>query len=403
MTKKRLLITAMSMNIGGAEKSLANLLNLLDYEAYDVDLLLFQRRGDFLSQVPRQVNIVSVPELDILYGAEECNGFSLAKKNALKVWRYFATGIVHTVEKQFDRRRLLRWQRFYSARIPMLSGCYDCAVSYSGGETFWYVVEKVEASRKVTYFHSDYSNIDIDVAKELAYLEEADHIVTISQVCADSLRQIFPTQRGKVCVVQNPTCTGLVERLSREVVSDGFFNGSERLKIVSVGRLEEPKGFDLAARGAAIAKRELGPVFEWVVVGDGSEREKVEAIIADEGIGDVFRLVGAKINPYPYMVAADVLAQPSRFEGKSVVLDEARVLGLPVLATAYSSVHDQVRDGLDGKIVAMSPAGIASGIVSLANDSELLRSIAVGAKAVDISGLEDVSGFTALLSDECGS
>lgn len=399
MAKKRLLITAMSMNIGGAEKSLVNLLNLLNYETYDVDLLLFQRRGDFLPQVPAQVNVISVPEIDVLYGVEPRDPMSAARKVAIKAWRYLATGIMRIAERQFDRRRLLRWQRFYSALVPKLEGRYECAVSYSGGETFWYVVEKVEAARKVTYFHSDYSNIDIDVVKELAYLEKADRIATISQACADSLRRLFPTQREKVCVVQNPTCVGLVRKLSEESIADGFAASNKRLKIVSVGRLEEPKGFDLAAHGAVIAKRELGSAFEWVVVGDGGEREKVESIIAKEDIADVFRLVGSKINPYPYMVAADVLAQPSRFEGKSVVLDEARVLGLPILATAYSSVHDQVRDGIDGKIVALSPEGIAEGIAMLVNDPGYLRILTDGVRVADVSGLEDVSDFIALLGD----
>lgn len=399
MDKQKLLITAMSMNIGGAEKSLVNLLSLLDYEKYDVDLLLFQRRGDFLPQIPAEVSMICVPEIDILYGIEPFSSISSAKKVILKVWRYLATGISRIAERQFDRRRLLRWQRFYSACIPNLLGHYDCAVSYSGGETFWYVVDKVDAARKVTFYHSDYSNIDIDASKELHYLEKADRIATISSACAESLRRIFPTQANKICIAANPTCTDLVRKLSRKPISSGFDTDESRLKIVSVGRLEEPKGFDLAARGAALAKQNLGPVFEWIIVGDGSEREKIESIVAEKGIADVFRLVGSKLNPYPYMAAADVLAQPSRYEGKSVVLDESRVLGLPVLATAYSSVRDQVRDGIDGMIVAMTPEGIAEGIAALANGSNRLRALTRGALATDISALEDISGFTALLID----
>lgn len=399
MDKQKLLITAMSMNIGGAEKSLVNLLSLLDYEKYDVDLLLFQRRGEFLPQVPAEVNIISVPELDMLYGVEPCDPITPAKKAALKAWRYLATGITRVAVRQFDRRRLLRWQRFYSACVPNLSGRYDCAVSYSGGETFWYVVDKVDAVRKVTFFHNDYSNIDIDASKELRYLEKADRIATISPACAESLRRIFPTQADKVCIAANPTCTDLVRKLSRKPISSGFDTDESRLKIVSVGRLEEPKGFDLAALGAALAKQNLGPVFEWIIVGDGSEREKIESIVAEKGIADVFRLVGSKLNPYPYMAAADVLAQPSRYEGKSVVLDESRVLGLPVLATEYSSVHDQVRDGIDGMIVAMTPEGIAEGIGTLANGSSRLRVLTHGAHTTDVSALEDISGFTALLVD----
>lgn len=398
MPKKKLLITAMSMNIGGAEKSLVNLLNLLDYRAYDVDLLLFQRRGVFLPQAPAQVNVISVPEIDALYGVEPRDPMPAARKVALKAWRYLATGATRLAVRQFDRRRLLRWQRFYSAHIPGLEGRYDCAVSYSGGETFWYVVEKVEAGVMAVYYHNDYSNIDIDVEGELRYLERADYVATISDICAESLREIFPTQAGKVRIAQNPTCVSLTRRLGEERVEDGFGAGSEKLKIASVGRVEDSKGFDMAARAAAIVKREMGSCFEWLVVGDGSRREAVRAIIEREGVGDVIRLVGSKVNPYPYMAGADLLAQTSRFEGKSVVVDEARVLGLPVLATDYSSARDQVRDGVDGLIVPMDPEGIARGIEGLLHDPALLGRLAKGAAAIDVAALEDISSFTCLLS-----
>lgn len=398
MSKKKLLVTAMSMNIGGAEKSLVNLLNLLDYEEYDVDLLLFQRRGDFLPQVPSKVNIISVPEIDVLYGVEPCGPISPGRKTALKAWRYLATGVSHIAEKQFDRRRLLRWQRFYCALVPKLSGRYDCAVSYSGGETFWYVVEKAEADVMAVYYHNDYSNIDIDVEGELHYLERADHIATISNICAESLKRIFPTQAGKVRIAQNPTCVSLTRRLGEERVDDGFEACSGKLKIASVGRVEDSKGFDMAVRAASIVKRGMGPCFEWLIVGDGSRREAVQTLIEREGVDDVIRLVGSKLNPYPYMEGADLLAQTSRFEGKSVVVDEARVFGLPVLATDYSSARDQVRDGADGLIVPMDPEGIARGIEGLLRDSALLGRLAEGTAAIDVAALEDISSFTCLLS-----
>lgn len=397
MSKRKLLITAMSMNIGGAEKSLVNLLNLLDYGVYDVDLLLFQRKGAFLPQVPAQVNVISVPEIDALYGIEPRDPMPAARKVALKAWRYLATCATCIAERQFDRRRLLRWQRFYSARIPRLEGRYDCAVSYSGGETFWYVVEKVEADLMAVYYHNDYSNIDIDVEGELRYLECADYVATISDICADSLKRIFPSQAGKVRIAQNPTCVSLTRRLGEERVRDGFEAGSGKLKIASVGRVEDSKGFDMAVRAASIVKREMGPCFEWLIVGDGSRRETVQTLIEREGADDVIRLVGSKLNPYPYMEGADLLAQPSRFEGKSVVVDEARVFGLPVLATDYSSARDQVRDGVDGLIVPMDPEGIARGIEALLRGPALLGRLGEGAATIDVAALEDIASFTSLL------
>ena len=117
MLKKKLLVTAMSMDIGGAEKSLVNLLNLLNCDVFDVDLLLFQRKGNFLPQVPEWVNILSVPEIDILYGVKPQDDISFLRKTSLEMWRYMATGTTRFIERQFDRRRLLRWQKFYSFRI----------------------------------------------------------------------------------------------------------------------------------------------------------------------------------------------------------------------------------------------------------------------------------------------
>ena len=395
--KKRVLIAAMSLTIGGAEKSLVNLLNLLDYEKIDVDLLLFQRWGDLIGQIPEEVNQISIPEIDVLYGGKPARRLPLCKKVALRALRCVATAAMLVAEKEFDRQRIWRWMHFYSKVAPKLNGRYDCAVSFSGGETFWYIVEQVDAARKVTFFHSDFANIDIDVESHCRYLQSADCIATISEACAESLRGLFPSQAKKVHVVSNPSCVKLIRSLSKERVNDGFFGIEDVLRVVSVGRLDTPKGFDIAAKAASIAKASCGPRFEWIVVGDGPERAKIEKIIEREGIGDVFRLIGKKLNPYPYLGDADVFVQPSRYEGKSVALDEARVFGLPVLATDYSSVNDQVNAGVDGLVVPMSPEGVAEGLMRLVEQPELLECLARNASAFDVTGLEDISSFMSQL------
>ena len=398
--KEKILITAMSLNIGGAEKSLVNLLNLLDYSVLDVDLLLFQRRGPFLSQVPSSVNVISVPEIDVLYGIKPEGPISAPKYVGLKVMRYISTGLTRLIEKQFDRRRLNRWQAFYTHLIPALPQRYDCAVSYAGGETFWYVADKVRFGRSAVYFHSDYGNIDIDVRRENAYLDHADAIATISQKCADSLVKLFPSQREKICVVQNPSSARVIRALSQKPVDDGFKGAGDVLKIVSVGRLHPVKGFDLAVDAAARIQRERPGSFEWIVVGEGDQRAPIEQQIRKEGLEGVFRLVGSKSNPYPYIASADVLVQPSRFEGKSVVLDETKILGKPAVVTSYPSAGDQIRDGKDGVIVPITPEGIADGVISLMDKRDLLSSLAAGAREFDASGLEDVSGFMNLIKND---
>lgn len=397
MRKKKLLIATVSLGIGGAEKSLVNLLNILDYNRYDVDLLMFKRWGELMAQIPPNVNVISVPEIEVLYGGKPAEKIPSIKYLSLKAIRWVATAAALFSEKEFDRQRSFRWGRFYSKAVPRLSGDYDSAISFSGGETFWYLADNANAKRFITFFHNDFSNIDVDTAYHLRYLQKADYVDTVSEACANSLKRIFPSIKDKVHVVYNPTCVNLIQSMSNETISDGFAEDIDVLKIVSIGRLEKQKGFDIAAEAAAIVNKKVGVKFEWIVIGDGSERQYIEKIIERERISDIFRLIGKKINPYPYLKQADLFLQPSRYEGKSVAIDEARVFGLPVLATNYSSVRDSVNDGVDGIIVPMNPEGIADGIASLINDKQCLAHLADGARHHDLSKLEDISSFTAQL------
>ena len=98
-------------------------------------------------------------------------------------------------------------------------------------------------------------------------------------------------------------------------------------------------------------------------------------LIKENRLEDSFILLGKKINPYPYMNNADLIVQASRWEGKSVVLDEAKILGKPILATAYATVKDQVINGKEGVIVEMNAEAIALEIEHLIKDKSILSNI----------------------------
>ena len=77
-------------------------------------------------------------------------------------------------------------------------------------------------------------------------------------------------------------------------------------------------------------------------------------------------LLGKKDNPYPYIKACDVYAQPSRYEGKSVTVREAQVLCKPVIVANYTTVKSQIQDGVDGVIVPQDNEGCAQGMAHAA-------------------------------------
>ena len=126
----------------------------------------------------------------------------------------------------------------------------------------------------------------------------------------------------------------------------------------------------MAIKAAAIMKQKKA-AFKWFIIGTGELKEELEKQIHAENVEDCFILLGARENPYPYIKNCTVFIQPSRYEGKSVVLDEAKILAAAIVATAYPTVGDQLQDKVEGMVVPMNPEGIAKGLLEMMENEEL--------------------------------
>ncbi len=82
-----------------------------------------------------------------------------------------------------------------------------------------------------------------------------------------------------------------------------------------------------------------------------------------------FELLGIRENPYPYLKNADIVVQPSRYEGKSMVLDEAKILCKPIVVTNYETVKDQITEN-EGLIVHMDAESLCKGIIKMIDEHE---------------------------------
>lgn len=398
LMKKKLLITAMSLNVGGAEKSLVNLLNMIDFLKYDVDLLLFQRRGAFLKQVPSTVNIITVPEIEVLYQpiSETVKKYKFnIKLLVLSIIRYLSTFYEKYKWKQFDRIRIHRWIDIYSKLIPFNNSHYDVAISFAGGETAYYIADKVSASKTIYFFHSNYANIDIDTELEQYYIDKFSKIITISDVCANSLISLFKNIDNKLYILQNLTSYDLIQSLSNEYYPNEY-KSTNQIILVSVGRLHKIKGYDIAIESAKILK-DKGLDFKWFIVGEGSERKSLEEQIHNNKLKNTFILLGLKENPYPYIKNADILVQSSRFEGKSVVLDEAKMLNIPIVVTNYASAYEQIDNEKTGIIANIDSESMANGIYRLCNEKKLYNSIKKNQKSITFEKENDIENYMNIL------
>lgn len=399
---KRILIVGMSLNIGGAEKSLVNLLNLMDQEKYCVDLLLFQRQGIFLKQIPDWVNVIEEPTIKVLFQSMKVtlnDSPRSLKKIVLAVKRYLYTAIERIKWKQFDRIRLHRWLDYYKELVPSNATEYDVGIAYAGGETAYYLVDKTQCRRKVYFFHSDYSKIDIDEKLEEQYVDAVNQVVTISEACKESLQNLFPKQKEKICVLQNLSSPKLIKQLSHAYYPKEYRGNQNKAIIISVGRLINIKGYDIAIKAAKLL-RTYGVKFVWYIVGEGEERNNLEKEIKNFRLEEEFILLGLRENPYPYMRNANILVQPSRFEGKSVVLDEAKILNKPIVVTAYNSVEDQICNGKTGLIAEMTPEGVEEKIRMALTDTELRDCIVNNLLAENEASVTKVDYYCKVLMGE---
>ncbi len=357
-----------SLYNGGAEKSLVNLLNELDYDKYDVDLLLLKKKGIFLNQVPERVNLLEVPEgIKLMYSPELVKGHFFKKARRL---------IVNAFVKTFIRRdcyaRAARWKHLYCKEIKQLDKKYDISVGYITGELLYLITEKTKADRKVLWVHNDYIAEDQPREFDLPYMEKMDAIVSISDKCVNVLKEVFPQYSDKIYEIGNITSSVVVRKQGEDFLPSEY--KKDRLTLVSVGRLAEQKGFDIGIRAAKILK-DKGLSFDWFVLGTGAMEDKLRSMVKELELEDSFHLIGARENPYPYIKNADFLVQPSRYEGKSVVLDETKILGTPIVVTDYPTVKDQIKPDDEGIIVPITPEGIADGIMKMADDRELREHI----------------------------
>ncbi|MBT9089462.1 hypothetical protein BTJ35_08795 [Lactobacillus delbrueckii subsp. bulgaricus] len=370
--KKNILIVMMNLYNGGAERSLVNLLNTIDYDKYNIDLLLFQKKGMFLKQLPDFVNILDTPkDLQLLYNSSVGFKQIIGSKNYLLLAHLLGRAFMVVDRKDMIRKkRQIRWKYGYKKLLAVFPNTYDVALGYIEGEPSYYVMDKVKAKKKYIWVHNDYTQTGLDKSYDQPYFEKADKIVTISEKCADILKSEFPEQEDKILYLPNISSKKLLKRRSEENIPTEY--DPTKFKVLSVGRLNPQKGFDIAIEAAAIFKK-LNIPFQWIIIGEGKQRKYLQGLIDKYKLKSCVSLIGVKENPYPYMRLADILVQSSRYEGKSVVLDEAKMLGLPVIATNYPTVRDQVNDQW-GYIVDMNAKSIAEQLLYVSNNrNELIK------------------------------
>jgi glycosyltransferase involved in cell wall biosynthesis len=181
--------------------------------------------------------------------------------------------------------------------------------------------------------------------------------------------------RDKLVTIRNGVATPphRTESLRREL---GIPEGA--IVIGSVGRLEAQKSYDLLLHAFSRVVRHC-PDARLVIVGDGSERARLEALIRELGLVSQVTLAGYRLGASSLMREFDIVASSSRYEGMPLVLIEAMSVGRPVVATAVGGVREVVVDDVTGILVpAGDPELLADRLLCLIKDAPLRERLGEG-------------------------
>lgn len=175
--------------------------------------------------------------------------------------------------------------------------------------------------------------------------------------------------------MENVIPADLIRRRAEEYIPAEF--NDNNFNILSVGRFSHQKNFDnvpdIMHRLIDITGR---TDLHWHIIGYGADERLIIDRIAESGMESRVHLLGKRDNPYPYMAACDLYIQPSRYEGKSIAVREAQMLGRPVIITDYATARSQVDNGTDGLIVPLDNASCARAIADALSSPGLLTGLA---------------------------
>lgn len=376
-SKKKLLFVIPSLDAGGGEKSLVNLLNSLDFNKFQVDLVLFKPSGIFMKLIPKEVHLVSLSQNYQAFSKPIATSMLsfLKKGNIGLIWSRLNYTITNFINKNKGIAEQKTWD-YLKSSIGQLDKEYDVAIGFLEKSSIYFVVDCVSATRKIGFIHNDYDQLDLDSDFDLPYFKKLSTIATVSEECADVLKKNFPSEQDKIRVIYNIVSSQLIHKLAAAPCEID----TKDMVLLSIGRLHPQKGFDIALEAALILKNK-NITFRWYVIGEGAERKSLESNIEAKGLQDCFILLGLKENPYPYIKAATICVQTSRYEGKSIAIDEAKILHKPIVVTNFTTAKDQISNNETGLIVAMNPESIVEGILKFTEDTAFRNKVISNLKA----------------------
>ena len=400
--RKKILFVINTMGRAGAETAMLELLKALDSPEYDISLYVIMGQGEMIGKLPPYVrlrnlrfNAHSVLSRQGKRGmmATVCRAF-FRNGGQIKKIRGIAGNLASMGRQgKFQADKLL-W-RMLSDGSLRLEEQFDLAVAWLEGASAYYVAEHVKAARKCAFIHIDYESAGYTREMDRNCWDSFEKIFMVSQEVKEHFLAVYPEYADKAEIFHNLVDQEGIRRRSRE--AGGFSDGYEGKRLLTVGRLTYQKAYDIAIDAMKLLK-DKGCNVRWYILGEGDQRRTLEKKIAALQLKEDFVLLGAAENPCPYYAQADIYVHATRFEGKSIAIQEAQTLGCAVIASDCNGNREQIKNGEDGILCQLTPEGIAESIETLLQNEETRKKLGKSAERKNMAQEQELQKLLQLLT-----
>lgn len=248
-------------------------------------------------------------------------------------------------------------------RLEKIDECYDVAIAYQEGLPTWYVYNKINATKKIAWYHVD-PNVFLKNKLYIDYYNSFDNVICVSDYARKSMVNILNTGDDKIKYIRGVINPERVKALANreKLHSDNLFT------ICTVGRLSTEKGFDIILDCACRMHNKFP--FQWYIVGDGYLKENITKIVSEKCLDEI-HLIGDTDNPYKYIKNCDIYVQMSRHEGAGNTLYEALILGKTFIVSDIPSFKEIGGD--NGFYCGLNCEELAEKIQYLYNNLEIIH------------------------------
>lgn len=345
MLKEELLFIIPTMRGAGAEKALLNILNRLDYNKYNVSLLLFNHNGELYNLIPSKVK----------------------KYHLYSKFRPF----IPFIENRFTRN--IFWKLRSLTINPFKK--FDAIISFLEGEAL--LTHNLLLNRRnkdITWVHINLmvnhwsKNVFKNHQKELEAYKKMDEIIFVSNDAQKAFNKFFQMD------IESKVIYNIIDRddIIKKAKEKCPIKRSSKFVISNVGRLTKQKRQDRLIEAIAILNHKYGVDTECWILGQGELEEKLKQHAKDLKIEEKIKFLGFRSNPYPFVKESDIFMLSSDTEGYPLVVCEALCLGKPILSTDITGPNEILSEG-GGILTELSAEALAEATHTLLKDQELIN------------------------------